>query len=84
MTIEPLSGQPVENGELVFDAPWQARSFAMAVKLHEAGLFSWKDWSNKLSENIAAFEQQGAIASSDDYYQLWQQTLEQMVQKHGA
>ena len=84
MTIEPLSGQPVENGELVFDAPWQARSFAMAVKLHEAGLFSWKDWSDKLSDNIAAFEQHGVIASSGDYYQLWQQTLEQMVQKHGG
>jgi len=79
MLPETLAGQPTENDELVFDAPWQARSFAMAVKLNEAGLYSWKEWSERLSDNIAAFESSAKISSSDDYYSLWQLTLEEFV-----
>lgn len=79
MSTELLSGQPQEDGEPVFDAPWQARSFAMAIKLHESGLYSWKEWSDRLSENIAVREQHKAMTSSEDYYSLWQQTLEQFI-----
>ncbi len=71
--------QPVKDGEVVFDAPWQAKSFAMAVILHEAGVFSWQEWADRLSEHIAAFESHSEINNSDDYYTLWQQTLEGLV-----
>lgn len=81
MSVELLSSQPQEDGEPVFDAPWQARSFAMAVKLYESGLFSWKEWSDRLSQNIATHERQGAVVNSEDYYSLWQQTLEQFVEE---
>ena len=63
----------------MFDAPWQARTFAMAVKLHQAGLFSWNEWSLQLSRNISLFEQDREVKTSEDYYTLWQQTLEQFV-----
>lgn len=72
--------QPVEDGEPVFDAPWQARSFAMAVKLNEAGIFSWNEWAEALSENIRIFEEHSAIENSDHYYKLWQKTLESLVE----
>lgn len=81
MSVELLSSQPQEDGEPVFDAPWQARTFAMAVKLYESGMFSWKEWSDRLSQNIAAHEQQHAVASSENYYSLWQQTLEQFIEE---
>ena len=77
--IELHPSQPQADGEPVFDAPWQAKTFAMAVKLHEAGLFSWKEWADRLAGNIAAREQSAPIASSDDYYMTWQETLEQLV-----
>lgn len=70
---------PQRDGEPVFDAPWQARTFAMAVKLHESGLYSWTEWAERLAANIAEREKSGAIASSDDYYTTWQETLEQLV-----
>ncbi|WP_424946162.1 nitrile hydratase accessory protein [Candidatus Spongiihabitans sp.] len=76
---EPIPGQPRADGELVFAAPWQARTFAMAVQLNQSGLFEWKEWAALLASNIAEFEQHNAIEDSDTYYRLWQQTLEQIV-----
>ena len=79
MSVDLLKDQPQEYGELVFHAPWQARTFALAVKLHESGLFTWKEWSDRLSHNIADFEVGEEVISNDDYYTLWQHTLEQLV-----
>lgn len=76
---EPQPSQPRVDGEPVFDAPWQARTFAMAVHLHEAGLFTWGEWSERLARRIAARERRRPIAGSDDYYRVWQDTLEALV-----
>jgi len=78
-----LEKQPSLDGALVFDAPWQARTFAMAVKLHETGMFSWNEWSERLAKNIASAEEMNseAVVSSEDYYTLWQKTLEMLVQE---
>ena len=77
--LSVLTGFPLEQGEPVFQEPWQARSFAMCLKLHEAGLFQWQEWAERLSSNIAEFEKHNVIESSSDYYSVWQQTLEQFV-----
>ena len=70
----------MKTPERPFDAPWQARSFALCIALHERGLFAWKDWQKALAANIAAHEKGGgAIVSNEDYYQIWQRTLEGMV-----
>ncbi len=71
--------QPQECGEPVFDAPWQARTFAMAVNLHATGLFTWQEWSDRLARRIAVRERRRPIAGSDDYYRVWQDTLEALV-----
>lgn len=71
--------QPIDSGGPVFDAPWQARSFAMAVKLNESGVFTWTEWADHLSTHIAEFEKHREISNSDDYYTLWQSTLESLV-----
>ena len=78
---ERIAGQPQAGGELVFAAPWQARTFAMAVQLHQSGLFEWKEWGALLSRNIAEFEKHDTIEDSDAYYKLWQETLEQIVRE---
>ena len=71
--------QPTDNGAPVFDAPWQAKSFAMAVQLNESGVFTWTEWADRLSDHIAEFETHSTISSSDDYYTLWQTALESLV-----
>ena len=69
----------MKEPERPFDAPWQARSFALCIALHERGLFEWKDWQAALAGNIAAHEKDGVIVSNEDYYRIWQRTLEEMV-----
>lgn len=75
----PLPGQPQSGGEPVFDAPWQARAFAMAVHLNERGLLPWTEWSSRLSAVIEHHEREGAVRTGDDYYGLWVETIEAIV-----
>jgi len=82
--IQQFEKQPTKDGEPVFDAPWQAKTFAMTVKLNETGVFSWTEWADALSVNIAEFEKHSQINNSDDYYKLWQNTLENLVAEKTA
>ena len=72
----PLPGQPESEGEPVFDAPWQARAFAMAVHLNEQGVFTWTEWSERLAGLIENHETHATIQNSDDYYRVWLKALE--------
>ncbi|MGM0586234.1 MAG: nitrile hydratase accessory protein [Pseudomonadota bacterium] len=65
----------------VFEAPWQAQAFAMAVTLNEAGVFAWSDWAEALGRRRAAAEAAGA---PDDYWLCWLETLEEMVAAHAG
>jgi nitrile hydratase accessory protein len=67
---------PRKNGELVFEAPWEARAFGLAVALSEEGLYSWQDFSQELATQIAAAERDGIESS---YYERWLASLEKLV-----
>ena len=67
---------PRKNGELVFEASWEARAFGLAVALNEKGLYPWRDFSQELATEIATAEQNG-ISSS--YYESWLASLEKLV-----
>ena len=72
---------PRKNGELVFEAPWEARAFGLAVALNEAGVYPWRDFSQGLAAaETATLEQQGAPAS---YYERWLETLEKLALARG-
>ncbi|OED35483.1 nitrile hydratase accessory protein [Chromatiales bacterium (ex Bugula neritina AB1)] len=79
MNIDQLHRLPMTQGEPVFEEPWQARTFAMAVQLHQSGLFSWNEWAEQLAQCIAQREQSQQISSSGDYYTEWQTALEMLV-----
>ncbi len=36
----------------VFREPWEAQAFAMAVALHQRGLFAWSEWATTLADEI--------------------------------
>ena len=67
---------PRKNGELVFEAPWEARVFGLAVALNESGHYPWRDFSQGLAAEIATAEQEG---SSSSYYERWLASLEKLV-----
>ncbi len=77
--IDPASGDAP-----VFREPWQAQAFAMVVKLHERGLFTWSEWAAALADQIAAAQRDGDADRGDTYYQHWLAALEHLVAQKGA
>jgi nitrile hydratase accessory protein len=67
---------PLDGEEPVFRAPWEAQAFALAVALHEKGLFSWKEWAAEFGVLIA---EDAGKSAPEDYYHLWLDALERMV-----
>jgi nitrile hydratase accessory protein len=67
-----------------FREPWEAHAFALAVELHERGLFTWREWADALSVQIAAAKQRGEPDRGDTYYQHWLAALESLVAAKGA
>ncbi|HMF84374.1 MAG TPA: nitrile hydratase accessory protein [Acidimicrobiia bacterium] len=68
---------PRDNGELVFDAPWQGRVLAMALAVVEERDLEWDDFRRRL---IAA------IAADPDrpYYESWTAALTDLVVDAGV
>lgn len=74
---------PMENGELRFAEPWEARAFGMAHRLCDAGCFEWDAFRDHLIAAIAAHD---ARAGDDDpyrYYEHWLVALERTLADHG-
>jgi nitrile hydratase accessory protein len=63
---------PRDNGELVFEAPWQARALAIAVALVEKLGLPWEAFRRRLMDEIAKDPQR-------PYYESWCAALESMV-----
>ena len=86
-----LAGLPRDFEGPVFKEPWEARAFAMALRLHERGVFTWPEWADALAQEIrAAHASHGNPNASHDadlgdtYYRYWLRALEAMVTRKGA
>jgi nitrile hydratase accessory protein len=71
------------EGGPVFGEPWQAQAFAMTLKLHEAGAFTWPEWADYLAEEIRRAQARGDPDLGDTYYQHWLAALERIVADKG-
>jgi nitrile hydratase accessory protein len=63
----------------VFREPWEAQAFAMALALHERGLFSWTEWAATLSDEIKRAQAAGDPDTGETYYRHWLAALERLV-----
>lgn len=79
-----LPGMPQHCAEPVFAKPWQAQAFALALLLHQRGLFTWPEWAETLSQQIAAAQAAGDADLGDNYYRHWLAALEALVSAKGA
>ncbi len=59
-----------------FEEPWQARAFAMTVRLHEAGRFSWRAWSASLGRALRDRPER-------PYWESWLAALEELAAEGG-
>jgi nitrile hydratase accessory protein len=63
---------PRDNGELVFEAPWEARALAIAVALVDKLGLPWDAFRRRLMHEIAK-------GPHRPYYESWGAALESMV-----
>jgi len=67
----------------VFREPWQAQAFALARSLHEAGVYSSKEWADTLGEEIKRAQAAGDPDTGATYYHHWLAALERIVAAKG-
>jgi nitrile hydratase accessory protein len=78
-----VPGIPRDDDGPVFREPWEAQAFAMALTLHERGLFSWKEWAATLADEIKRAQAKGDPDTGETYYLHWLATLERLVGEKG-
>jgi nitrile hydratase accessory protein len=76
----PLSA----DADLKFAAPWEARAFAIVVSLSQAGHFTWSEWVECFSREVAL--DAGVEAAGDEprsYYERWLSAAESLLSAKG-
>lgn len=76
---------PHEDGDPVFDRPWQARSFGLAVAMSdEEGPIEWRSFQERLAGELVESEPRpDPEAVEGDYYHRWLAALERLVVDEG-
>lgn len=81
--LESLENLPVDDNGPVFREPWEARAFALALGLHDRGVFDRNEWVNALGEKIAQAQAAGDADPGDTYYRHWRACLAPLVLRKG-
>jgi nitrile hydratase accessory protein len=68
----------------VFREPWEAQAFALALSLHERGVFSWNEWAAVLGDEIKKAQASGDPDTGETYYRHWLAALERIVAAKGV
>jgi nitrile hydratase accessory protein len=76
---EAVPSIPRDREGPVFREPWEAQAFALAVALHERGVFTWSEWAAALGEEIKRAQAAGDPDTGETYYRHWLAALERIV-----
>lgn len=71
-----------KDNEPIFQTPWEARAFAMTIKLYENKLFDWEDFRSRLISEISAGEKL-PDGKQPTYYESWLLALEKLLIQKG-
>ena len=77
--------EPPGEDDVVFDAPWQARAFALTVALRREGDFPWEAFQERLVEELDAEADRDAEAAAgagdveSSYYRAWLSAFERLL-----
>ena len=75
---------PRDNGELVFEEPWQGRALGMAVVALDRLGIPWADFRRHLASAIAAGPARQVESPATAYYAAWVDALERVLAEHGV
>jgi len=82
--VPDIPGLPRGEDGPVFREPWEAQAFAMALSLHQRGLFTWSEWTATLADEIKRARTAGDPDIGDTYYHHWLNALERLVAEKGV
>jgi nitrile hydratase accessory protein len=83
VAIRDLAMLPRDRDGPVFNEPWEAQAFALAVRLSDAGCFTWSEWAAALSREIKAAQSRGDPDLGETYYRHWLNALERICVDKG-
>lgn len=81
-----------EQADRAFCEPWQAQVFVFALKLSEAGHFTWTEWSEHFGAHLKAAaaaknapddDRSMPAVDSPEYYGVWLDALESLLAQRG-
>jgi nitrile hydratase accessory protein len=78
VAIHDLPALPRDEEGPVFNEPWEAHAFALAVRLSEAGCFTCSEWAAALSHAIQVAQEGGDPDLGHSYYHHWLNALERL------
>ncbi len=84
--VDPLLAVclPLDEADVHFAEPWEAKAFAIVVQMSAAGHFSWAEWVDCFSREVkaaAALEAAGQAAPT--YYEQWLAAAEKLLVDKG-
>ena len=88
LSTSPFLSQTLPIGvdeDITFAEPWEARAFAIIVKLAQSGYFTWSEWVECFATEVAAataMETAGGAAKT--YYQQWLNAAETLMIAKGV
>jgi nitrile hydratase accessory protein len=91
--MDPKPGSPLlakalprgADADVAFAEPWEAKAFAIVVKLAEAGHFTWSEWVECFSKEVAAATAiEAANGRPKTYYEQWLDAAERMMIDKGV
>ena len=85
-TLSELARQLGCDEASVFSAPWEARAFAIALGLSQAGLFTWDEFRARLIAEVAAADrirERDGTNRQGEYYEHFLRALEAVVTEKG-
>lgn len=82
--------EPPGEDDVVFDAPWQARAFALTVALRREDDFPWEAFQERLVEELEAEAERDVETAADSgdvessYYRAWLSAFERLLLEEGV
>jgi nitrile hydratase accessory protein len=74
---------PRDNGELVFEEPWQGRALGMAVVVLDRVGAPWDEFRRHLVSAIAARQPEPNESDATAYYSAWLDALQALLAERG-
>jgi nitrile hydratase accessory protein len=73
------------DAEVTFSEPWEAKAFAIIVKLAQSGHFGWSEWVKCFSREVAAATAiEAAGGQPKTYYEQWLNAAETLLIDKGV